>query len=339
MNPEPIHPDLRAAVEAVRVESPTGFRFLGRWHELPPPPSAEAATPALLESLAGALYSGLYVRPRPAPGADPAAAWELGAALSAANTGHGTWEPGWTVAGVEPNGTVAVRRDGVTYYAPAHGVRTDGPPAPGGPCRVRVGKELRHLLPGFYFAYGDAPGDGRPVVRLYWNLLPSAAVPFLACVTSRLNEAGLPFRAKVPSDPSGYGRADGGVLYLERADWPRARAVVARVHAEVAAGLDPAVPLFTLRLRDGLGVAEDPGPGRSFGQVRCALAARGAWAAWNEGAEEGEERVRVMAAVFRAAGIDPARPYLEPGGEDVYRLDALPGVRIAPAAPAPAEVA
>ena len=45
------------------------------------------------------------------------------AALSAANTGRGTWEPGWVLGDTDTEGRVAVSKDGVTFSASAEGVR------------------------------------------------------------------------------------------------------------------------------------------------------------------------------------------------------------------------
>ena len=83
-------------------------------------------------------------------------------------------------------------------------------------------------MPGFYCAIGDGDEDDArdapaPLVRFYWHLTARAAVPYMAAITGRLNQRGIPFRTKVLSDPNGYGRADAGVLYLERRQASAAR--------------------------------------------------------------------------------------------------------------------
>ncbi|HEX4611434.1 MAG TPA: T3SS effector HopA1 family protein, partial [Urbifossiella sp.] len=120
---------------------------------------------------------------------------------------------------------------------------------------------------------------------------------------------------------NGYGRADAGVLYLERRHTDRLGTALADVHRTVAADLRPEVPLFTRALAPGLGVAEDPGGALSFGQHRCRLAARAAWAAFSRG---DADPAAVCAELLRAAGLDPDRPHLEPGSRDDYALEPRP---------------
>ena len=92
-----------------------------------------------------------------------------------------------------------------------------------------------------------------------------------------LNAASVPFRLKVLSNPDAYTRADAGVLYLRRRHALAAGDVIARIYEAVADGLRPEIPLLTLRLADGLALAESP-PTGSYGQHRCRLIARAALA-------------------------------------------------------------
>jgi hypothetical protein len=194
---------------------------------------------------------------------------------------------------------------------------------------VRVGKELRNLMPGFYVAIGngDAEPAARdlepgPLLRLYWHLTPEAAVPYLAAMTTALNALGMPFRTKVLSDPATYVRADAGVLYIERRHFGRIRDAVREVHGRVAAALRPEVPLFTRALAPGLGVAEDPGNGLSFGQARCRTAAAALWAAYEEGKESEEDRAAVLAEAYAREGLEVDGLHLSPGSHDRYDLTA-----------------
>jgi hypothetical protein len=338
----PIHDDLRVILDAVHILSPARYVLLGEVRDVPPAPPPDVpggvdgpgATP-LVASLESDLYARLYTRPvdpPAAPAADEPARRDLVAALSAANTGRGTWEPGWTVAGVDQDGRVAVAKGGLTFWAEPAEVRAPGgAPRPGVSCRVRVGKERRNQVPGFYIALGDADGDGDeaddrpgPLVRVYWHLTAGAAAPFIAAVTSVLNAGGVPFQVKVPSDPGGYRRADAGVLYLRRRDCERVGGALARVHGSVAWGLRPGVPMFTKRLADGLALAEDPGDDLSFGEHRCRLVACALWRSFVDGEAGRSARAGKLAAVFRESGLDPARPYLGPGSRDDYATLAWP---------------
>ena len=141
-------------------------------------------------------------------------------------------------------------------------------------------------------------------------------MPFMATATSLLNESRLPFRVKVLSDPYGYHRADAGVMYFRRRGDDRIGRVVARIHSAVAHSLRPDVPLFTKRLRPGLGLADSPTAGASFGEHRCRLVARALWDSFIRHEADRSVRVESLASAFLHAGLDPLRPHLERGESD-----------------------
>ena len=332
-----LHPDFLTVFAAVKVLSPTSYTFRDEIRDFtsaaPPAtePTAPASDPVFLPALEGDLYARLYTRPSGTwSPADFLAQRDHMSALSMANNGRGSWEPGWQIVGLEPDGRVAVRKDEITFWVGPDGLRLRrGQPAAGDYCRVRVAKEMRSLMPGFYCAIGDGDeNDTRdapsPLVRFYWHLNARAAVPYMAAMTTRLNQRGIPFRTKVLSDPNGYGRADAGVLYLERRHIRRLGDTLAAVHNELAVDLRPEVPLFSRPLAPGLGVAEDPGIGLSFGQHRCQLAARAVWASFVRGDTTSDQQAATCAEVVRAAKLDPVHPHLEPGSSDQYSLEPRP---------------
>jgi hypothetical protein len=324
-----VHPDFLTVFAAVKVRSPRAYCVGDELREFPDPhPDAPASDPVFLAALERDLYDRLYIRPtRTGATADLLAQRDHTRALSAANNGRGSWEPGWQVVGLEPDGRFAVRKDDITFWVAPDGVRDRSEtPAPGDYVRVRVAKELRSLMPGFYLAIGDGDQDDAreapaPRVRFYWHLKAAAAVPYIAAITGRLNARGIPFRTKVVTDPGGYGRADAGVLYLERQYTTRLGDTLAAVHRAIAALLRPEVPLFARWLAPGLGVAEDPGNRVSFGQHRCQLTARAIWTSFARGDATPEQQAATCAEVVRAAGLDPLHPHLEPGSEDRYALE------------------
>ncbi|MGE5674496.1 MAG: T3SS effector HopA1 family protein [Mycobacterium leprae] len=318
----PCHPDLHRLALAAAVDSPASFSLLGR--------QITTAPPQLLRLLESELYHRLYcgaTEPEAPQTEDPAEALTFIAALARANAGTGTWEPGWTFLGQADGTAVTVARDGVTFWTERNRVRTAaGDLTPGAPCSVRIGKEMRHLLSGFYMALGDIhPEDGAdappPLVRLYWHLTPDTAIRYMREATSRLNAARIPFETKVVSNPRLYSRTDSGVLYLRRDDFGRTTPLLQTIYQRVRAGLLPEAPLFTKPLAPGLALAEDPGGGISFGQSRCRLAAQGLWQAYTQGFAEPDARLNAVAEAFQAEGLDPERPYLEPGSADDYALN------------------
>ncbi|MBP2019532.1 hypothetical protein J2Z79_002974 [Symbiobacterium terraclitae] len=333
MSAPPLHPDIRAVVQAVDIQSPTRFALRGAVRDLtrmevvtPSGGSREQPAEPLVRALEAELYQGFYCRPRPggpAAGADPAEASGFIAALSRANRGRGAWEGGWVVAGVEPDGQVAVRKDGVTFWAGPAQVRTrtgapSAAPSPGEACSVQLAKELRHLFPAYYMALGNRLPEAGPLLRLYWNLSPAAAIPYVRMVTELLNREEIPFKAKVLSHPRQYRRADAGVLYVHRTDFGRLRPILRQLYRGLGSRLHREVPMFTKPLAPGLGLAEDPGGGLSFGQSRCRVVAEGLYRCQAEGAADLDARLRVVAGVMRERGLDPLRPWLEPGSADDY---------------------
>jgi|SRR5579883_147252 len=347
----PIHPDFAELVAAAEVLSPTTYVVLGETHRLDDPAAvahearAIAETPSgdlpgwaldeqmseahpLVQAIRTTLYSRLYTRSTPAEfSSNPTARRSHCGALSEANSGNGSWEPGWQIAGeIDETGRVPVRKGGVTFWALPAGVRTGAELCPGTPCRVRVPKEFRNLVPGFYSAIGDPdlPEHPVPLLRLYWHLTASAAVPFLRSAATLFNAGAIPFRVKVLSDPATYNRADAGVLFLAREDWGRACEVIRDVYHRVAPELRSPVPMFTKQLALGLGLAEDPSNGQTFGQHRCGLAALALWRAFQSGIRGTQEsRLAALLTTFRDVGLDPTCPFLNPGSKDEYQFEFL----------------
>lgn len=282
--------------------------------------------PPKVRAVESALYRRLYTRDEGAlpPADDPFQRRSFVHRLSEANRGRGTWDPGWRVHAHGDDGTLHVVQGHSVFRARPEWVRTDGDaPAPGDRCRVWIEKEQTEALPGFYLALGNADAAestarSGPIVRLYWHLTAAGAAPFLEALTTRFNAAGIPFRCKVLRAPGAYVRADGGVLYLDPGVTESAWKELGPLHREVAGGLRPAVPRCTFALAPGLGVAEDPDNGQSFGQHRCRLVSRALWRAFDEGAEGPNGRAELLAAEFRAAGLEPLRPHLGPGSREVY---------------------
>lgn len=321
--------DLEAIVRAVEIRAADSFSVRGERFDLEPA-EAEAGVGALTAALARALYQRMYCRPehaQPWRGPDTRATRVYVDTLSQANSGSGTWEPGWEVVAQEDDGTFVVRkqRDDLTLWARPEQFRpAQGAVGVGSIGRLRLGKELREMLPGYYTVLGDADqqsdDDGRPVpvVRFYWHLTVEASGPWIHELTRRFNAASVPFHAKVLSDPSAYVRADAGVLYVASADVAAAMALLPALHTAVARQLRATTPMFTRRLARGLAVAEDPGDGRSFGQHRCQLVAEGLVRAFEAGSTAAHRVAATVSARFAEEGLDITRPWLNAGSQDTF---------------------
>jgi hypothetical protein len=347
--PECAHREaVEQAIAATTVLSPTAFAWFGAPQQTLAERSAAAMDAAaarayLVYALQTRLYTSFYCLGAASPdGFEPAPTHRLGPspfvwALSQANRGTGSREPGWTVAAHE-DGRVVVERDGLRLWVGPEDLHCDdgavgGEPAvspdavhPGAQVGVRMPKELRRLSPGFYMALGNAefPSDASAVagiVRCYWSLRSEGAAALVERLTGALNEVGLAFRLKVIADPEGYRRCDAGVLYTLAPQFELVAPIVADTHRRVEPWLRPASPALTKPLAQGLALAEDPGAGaESFGMNRCRLLAEGIVDAAERGAGSVAERLEVVAAHFAQAQVSLEQPYLRPGSVDRYRL-------------------
>ena len=296
------------ALQAVAICGPTQYAWMGHRCRRLPPALEDVLDAAqrmryLVACLRDELYHSFYCHGRPVPARwgeptppfpDP---WLL-EALSAANSGLGSWEEGWTVARVD-DGQAVVAGSRLRVRVPVADCRAYRL-APGVAVGVRLPKELPSLSPGFWFAVGDAPVDAFDV-RVYWNVTPAGAPALVDAITSRLNGDGVPFRLKVADHPYRFDRCDAAVLYLEARDFRGLRATLPEVAAELA--LEPSTPAFTLKLAPGVGLAEDDG-GESFGTRRCALLADAIVSA-----REGPPTINAVAESFAEASVDIDAPY------------------------------
>jgi hypothetical protein len=287
--------------------------------------SPEVAREFLLYHLQQELYANFYCRGFPTPGERaPERFNPLGAAtfvelLASANRGRFTSQPGWEVRGGD-DGQVVVHRDGLSLWVTPEQI------VPGesqGPVSLRLPCELPKASPGFYLALGEtasAPEDSRALLRFYWHLTSAAAPKLLHRLTTSLNRGGFPFQLKVLSDPDRYDRCDAGVLYVARPHYEALAPVIGATYESLVDELRAATPAFTKRLAPGLGLAEDPGDGQSFGMHRAALLARAAVRAHERGSESAQERAAVVSESFGEQGLDLDRPYLNAGSPDRYDL-------------------
>ena len=322
---------IAAALDALAIRGTAGYAWLGRLRRALPPVLEQELdesepTRALVARVGDELYWSFFCPGRPVParrstvpvGADPA----LAAALSAANTGHGSWEPGWTLE----------RRDGATAVVASTRLRArvadrdhDAPRAAGAGTAVcvRLPKELPSRSPGFYMAVGDAPGgpaspDG--VVRVYWHVTPAGAPRLVASLTRLLNADGVPFRLKVADHPFRYDRCDAAVLYVPGDRFAALRPELSALATELRGQLRPGIPVFTLPLAAGVGLAEDPADGASFGTRRCGLLAEAVVRAHREGIRRPGARFEAVVAGFAEAGVAVEAPYREPSARGRHVL-------------------
>jgi hypothetical protein len=249
--------------------------------------------------------------------------------LHDSNSGTGYFDRGWYVLREESDGSLAVTKGSLRLHIQRdkHLQPFEQAAVVGDSVAIRMPKNF--VQNGFYMAVGnvgsnrleDAKGES-VTVRIYFNLTPEGAVAVMGSLTRRLNEKAIPFNFKVLYNPKDYGRHDSGVLYFDKSDYEGVRDVLSAVYGENQAYFQDEVPLFTMQLAPGLGLAEEPDQKfasvESFGMNRCQIVANGLLEAWYNGDESPEERMNAITRQFSRLGIDLQRVYLNANSKDTY---------------------
>ena len=234
--------------------------------------------------------------------------------LSNANTGIGTWEPGWEIFDIEKNGRIIVKKNELKLWI----LRSQFIPSDAN--NITIGnkgflamvKEFRELLPGFYMANGNVSlEEGIPIVRIYWNVILKGAIPLVNILTTELNKYGVPFQFKILNNINYFFRADSGVLYMSKKYLENSIPSLSRIYNHVKSFLKPETPLFAKRLSPGISLAEDPENGESFGQNRSRIFAESIFQIYKKNLSEKEEKIKEVKGYFRSKSIDINRPYLK----------------------------
>ncbi|KRE42562.1 T3SS effector HopA1 family protein [Knoellia sp. Soil729] len=258
------------------------------------------------------LYSQWYAGCSPSPTASRL--WDPPVATSAraAHVGGSEWADGESevvgtgVAGVivvaTPRGRRALCRG---EYVTASG-RPGFPPRVGD--RVRASRRLGAVVQdGWWRTWGplwDLQAQPGPILRVYLHPAPGLVAPVVHAVTTALVQADS-WMLKLAPTVDGLTRRDAVVAYLAGAGREDDRDAVARAVAGLTSGTPP--PL-TEPLGEGIGWAEDPGTGASFGEVRCA-AIVAAYERWGRDGLSDPTWLHRVADEFRSRGIDPAAPH------------------------------
>lgn len=330
-----IHDELRRLLRAVVIRTPMDYELAGRTHNVAPFGAGQSPTwsaysagqPPLVIDLQTRIYDEAYCRPlgtRVDPPSNPVSIIEP---LSSANAGRDRWESGWSLTQLMQNGHAMARKGDLSnLFAPGEfAAANSGHPSPGAPLHVLFARESRTQQPGFYIANGDTPapfGAESRMTRIYWHISEEGAVPLTHGVTSLLNRYQVPFRFKTLSYSGVYSRADAAVLYFAARYYQIVARVLPSIRAEVRQYLRPSVPLLTRRLYEGIGLAEDPATGESFGMSRSRLIAQAIWDAFARGMQTEESRMMELGIQFERSGLSLDRPHLRGFSADIYEAAA-----------------
>ncbi|MEU7042836.1 T3SS effector HopA1 family protein [Streptomyces varsoviensis] len=179
---------------------------------------------------------------------------------------------------------------------------------------VRLPAARPALSTGFFLTDGSAGtgvGAGPHTLRVYVHIGEADAAPAVwGAVLTVLEEQGLPYRAKVTSNPRMFPRRDGLVCYLPPKSWPVVPALAERISGML--GVREDVSPFTHRVAPGVSVSwepQDQRPGMSvlsFGEHRSAALAQAVVRYRMH--PEGTSQAAVLVETCMDAGIDPLSP-------------------------------
>ncbi len=330
---------IKELFSAIRFDSPHQFSFAGRPFAVKPASSAQplpadpASGPApAVATLGSALYRYAYSRtfrgqlPEDVP-EDYSPDDELTRRFSSANVSRDRWEQQWRITKVLSQGQVMAQRGSeLRSLWAGQFLSKDGPgaqPRPGAEISILYPKESTSLQPGFYYAFGETAEDlssGFGLVRLYWNISSEGASQLIRLLTTRLNRFHVPFRFKCSLAPGQYQRTDAAVLYFAKRFFFIVSELMLDVHPQVQASLAEDVPFLTKRIADGLGAAEDPLNGESFGQNRCRLMAEAVWNCYMRGRKSAADCMSEFRRLLGANGVDSEHLHLNAGSADWYQL-------------------
>lgn len=288
-----------------------GFSYTGRNYT----PYNEQDTP--LSVLTRALYAECYVvnplhTAEPAVNSSAELIQQFIQQLSAVNRSQETSDAGWTLNAMLSDTTARVSKFGVTRT-----MKTDpGFSAVAGTAvTFRSQREDTGSQPGFYYLHSNALFEyTAPMARVYWNTVPEGALFLVESLSTLLNAYRLPFLFKCLSDPGGYRRRDGCVLYIGIRYLAQVLPLLKSIHKDLAPLLKNDTPLFTQAWQPGTGICESPPDGNSFGISRMQIVARGLLNAFAAG-DGPATYLRYIENAFTSAGLDPELPFLEAGSQ------------------------
>ena len=216
------------------------------------------------------------------------------------------WQPRWTLL-AQTDDRFLLARDGLAVWFDAANVRTT-------PQVGEMEAWLPLLRPNLSPGYQSlTTGYGWPLnveVRVYWSLNIGAVDAFTKHVLALVIDRSVPMSAKVASRPEMFTRADAAVMYMSEATYHSIITDLQRIHGSLVDHIKPSTPALCLKLAHGVGLAESPTDGRSFGQFMCTVLSHGVIRmARGEGVSV-SDKVAALRREISAAGLDLEAPHL-----------------------------
>ena len=255
--------------------------------------------------------------------------WQFYEQLHRCNHGVGYFDPGWRVLRLEPDGSIAVTKNGLHLHIEPDWLIESPWQYPKVGRTIAVWMNNNRLENGFYIAMSNSGAEksNQPDTDLvggtiYFNITPEGAIALMDYLTIHLNYAAIPFRFKVLYNPDAYKRYSSGLLYFACRDYPAIIKILKAVYLDHKCHFRPEIPLFTKFLAPGLSFAEAPNQTNplqtSFGIHLCQIMANALLDAWKRGKNTSKSKIRIIRQHFAHLGIDLHYPYLNPHSCDIY---------------------
>ncbi len=191
---------------------------------------------------------------------------------------------------------------------------------PGNIIQIYSPKEVIDPNDSFFYVLGNTANYNYPqtLVRFYFNLHATSSPLLVRELSDKLNKHKVFFYFKCLKNPNLYNRPDAGVLYLNKYDLSVSWPVIKSIFNILENKLKIAVPLFTLKIYNGIGFAENPpNPNESFGMSRCRLITEGIWQAHEDKLPKSEWTNSVINYI-ESQGYNLEKFYLNPNSRFPY---------------------
>jgi len=327
-------PELTEALNAVTVKSEGAFLIAGEELSVKsfqqagllgyPPPDCP-----IVAALTLGIYTRLFaVMKMPVLNDAYRRKEDLTPVLQSSNWGRTEVLHGWFIEEIFSNSSLFARRSGIgRVLGPGEYVvvsPTDMRLAIGQEVAAVFPHEFVGLQPGFYHAVSYANEDASDqirMVRFYWNVTAEGAASLVKQITERFRKMGLPYRFKVVNLVPTFERRDSAVLMVPQRYFQASMPLVMNIASELRPYMEPEVPMLTRRIGTGIGFAEDPGTGESFGFSVSKLLAEVVWEAFSEGRSDLGTRMKILRKKFEKRHANAERLYLARSTFDIYDFD------------------
>ncbi len=242
--------------------------------------------------------------------------------IAAANTGADTASEKWQVMFRMPNGDPIVNK-GTDAFLIRQDEIMDNPASPdiNGKAYVSINNRRAYTTNAkpFYYIFSNNPEGKKSssLLRFYWNIEPSGVPLLINRLTSGLNRHYIPFQFKCLKHPAQYNRHDGCVLYIFPRYLHMVCAIIRQFMDEVVTFLKEDVPMFTLKLVNGLSFAESPDGGQSFGMQHAGILAQTLVTAFENRLDE-KQKLNHITETYQSLGYDLTCLYKNPGSTNDY---------------------